>query len=321
MKRSSSVASLFIVGAMVSSLCSAFVTDVETLTADEQAFKAANLKTDGPAVIAFVRQHTLTEADRERIESLIAKLGDKSFRVREKASAELVDLGHKVGALLRPSLKNPDREVVRRAEECLLRVEKDEKNKVSLMMSAVRLLAVRKPSETAEVLLNYLPFADEEAVLEEIQTALVAVALREGKPEPSLIKALTETVALRRGFAGASLAGVAEYKNVVRKLLKDTEDGVRLRVGLALSLARDKEAVPTLIELLAKLPPEQLGPVEEFLQRMAQDKGPTVALGTDAASRAKCHDAWAVWWRERGATVDIPASEGPRPQLGYTLGL
>jgi hypothetical protein len=104
-----------------------------------------------------------------------------------------------------------------------------------LPAAAARLLAVRKPDGSAEVLLRYLPFADEESIIEEIELTLAAVALREGRAEPALTKALTAEEPLSRGMAGAALARAraAEHQNAIRKLLLDPDATVRLRVGLA----------------------------------------------------------------------------------------
>lgn len=316
--------SLLVLGVLVFGRCSG--ADADTVTSDEQMLRAANLLTDGPALLGFFRKHTLTDADRERIQLLIKQLGDRAFRAREKAGGDLVDLGPKTIPLLRPALKSPDREVARRAADCISRLENGGKNTAvatspDLLTAAARLLAVRKPAGTAEVLLEYLPFADQEVVIEEIQTALSAVAVREGKPEPVLLRSLTAVEPLRRGLAGAALAraSTAEHRTAVRKLLQDTVPVVRLRVGLALAAARDKEAVPALINLLGQLPPEQAWPVEDLLRRLAEDRAPAAPLGTDPDARTKCRDAWVAWWRDRGAGIDLAVLERSAPRLGYTL--
>jgi hypothetical protein len=315
--------SLLTLGLLVSWRGYAADMDADSTAADEQTLRAAKLGTDGPALLDFFRKHTLTESDRERLQRLVKELGDKSFRAREKASAELVEQGAKAISVLRPALRSPDREVARRAEECLRRLESDEKTNGSpvLATAVVRLIAVRKPEGTAEILLSYLPFADHESIVEEIQTALAAVAVREGKPDPALTAALTANEAMHRGVAGAALARarVTEQGKAIRKLLQDADAEVRLRVGLALAGAREKEAIPVLIELLGTLSPEQLWPVEELLQRLAQDRTPNVSLGLDPAGRTKCHDAWAAWWRDRGATLEMTALTESRPHLGHVL--
>jgi HEAT repeat protein len=294
------------------------------LAEDEQALRAAGVGADGPALLAFFKRQALSDADRARLPRLIEQLGDDEFDVRERASAGLLAVGPRAVPLLRQAARGPDREVSRRAEECLRKLEADGQTggpAVPVLSAAARLLAARKPDGAAAVLLDYLPFAEDETVVAEVETALAAVALREGKAEPALVRSLTDAAPLRRGVAGAALAraGVAEHRDAVRKLLQDPDLAARQRVALALAVGRDREAVPVLIDLLGRLPPEQAWPVEELLCGLAGEKAPAVALGADDAGRAKCRDAWAAWWREHGAALDMTALERPRALLGHTL--
>src|SRR5262249_37834360 len=123
----------------------------------------------------------------------------------------------------------------------------------SLPIEAARLLAARKPAGAAEVLLAYLPFADNDLVVEELETALVAVALREGKPDPAILAALKDPRAIRRGTSARVLcqAGGPAGHQAVRPLLKDPEPTVRLKAALALASTSDTEAIAVLIDMLA----------------------------------------------------------------------
>ena len=107
-----------------------------------------------------------------------------------------------------------------------------------------------------ETLLAYLPSAEDETVTAEVQLALAALASRDGKPEPAMLRALEDKVEIRRSAAAMALCQSAggAVRLQVRKLLQDPEPAVRLRVALALARSRDKEAVPVLISLLAELP-------------------------------------------------------------------
>src|SRR5262249_45153182 len=50
------------------------------------------------------------------------------------------------------------------------------------------------------------------------------------------------------------------------------------------------------------------------------DKGPSVALGTDAASKKKAQEAWVTWWKANGAKLDMAKLDTSVPRLlGYTL--
>jgi hypothetical protein len=289
--------------------------------ADEQVLKDAGLKTDGEALLQLFRQRTLTAGDRAKVQELIQQLGAAAFRVREQATAGLVARGPVALELLRAALKDPDLEVVRRAERCLQRIQqKDYPPHVPI--AAARLLARRKPGGTAEVLLAYLPFADNEGIADEVRNTLVAVAVRDGRPEKALVAVLTDGSPILRGAAGEALgrADAPGQKPAVRKLLEDPDVTVRLRVAMALAEAKDREAVPALIKLLPEVPRGYAWRAEDMLHRLAEGKPPPqVSLGGDEAARRKCRDAWLAWWKDNGAAVDL-AKLHERPKLlGYTL--
>jgi hypothetical protein len=88
---------------------------------------------------------------------------------------------------------------------------------------------------------------------------------------------------------------------------------------LALVERKDKEALPTLIALLADAPRDQCWRVEDVLYRLAGDQAPTVSLGTTDDTRRKCRDAWSEWWTANRAKIDLAKlDETPRLQ-GLTL--
>jgi HEAT repeat protein len=275
--------------------------------------------TEGPALLAEFRKRTLSEAERERAEALIQKLSDDHFEVRERAAADLVALGSRAVPLLQQATRSPDIEVVRRAENCLRLI--DARGSTDALPGvAARLVALRKPPGAAEVLLAYLPFADE-AMTVEVQTALAAVTLRDGKPDPAVLQALRDPLPLRRAAAAEALcrAGGPEQRIAVRKLLADPDPLVRLRTALALAAARERDAIPTLIDLLGELKQDQAGPAQEVLFRLAGDRSPNAPLGTDEPGRKKCRDAWAAWWKEHGEKIDLAQLDTGTRLLGFTL--
>ncbi|HEV3235511.1 MAG TPA: HEAT repeat domain-containing protein, partial [Gemmataceae bacterium] len=262
---------------------------------------------------------TLGQSDRERIVGLIKQLGDDSFQVREKASADLIALGPIAVSYLERAANDADPEIVRRAADCLRQIDRG--TSIGLVAAAVRLIGVRKPAGAVPVLLAYLPQAEDESVADEVRSSLAAVAVTDGKPDPVLVEALTDKVASRRGAAAEALcrAGAKDQLNAIRKLIKDPEPSVQLRVGLALVALKEKEAIPVLIELMGTRPYEEVWPVEDLLLRMAGDKAPHVDLGGDENNRKKCCEAWASWWAKNEATVDLAKIQESAPLLGYTL--
>ena len=274
---------------------------------------------DGATLLALVRAGTPGQRDRQRTQALIDLLGDDDFAVREQASDGLVKLGGVAVPLLQKAAKDADVEVARRAGRCLAEIGRGSSPGVTAV--ALRLLSLRKPAGAAGALLAYLPFAADGPGVEEVEEALAALALPEGRPEPALVEALHDRLALRRQTAALALCRAVAERPLpeVALLLKDPDPGVRLRVALTLTERKDRDAVPVLIQLLGDLPADQLWQAEELLHRLAGEKAPAVALGTTPSTRRRCRDAWAAWWQKNGPRVDLAVLDGAPRLLGYTM--
>jgi HEAT repeat protein len=282
------------------------------------------LDTEGPGLLEELRKRTLSEALYNKAVDLIDKLGDDSFEVRQESEAELMKMGAVLMPLLKGALKHADLEVRTRAAKCLKTIEATKP--VPLSPVTVRLVAIRKPKGADEALLGYMPFAagDDEGLREGLQRALNAVAYPDGKASPLLVKALSDKKsAVRRGAAAEALASgpFDAHLPALRKLLKDKDPNVRLKVGLALAKAREAEAVPVLISLIAEVPSDTSASAEEYLKRVAGATAPKGLAEGDGA-RKKRSDAWGLWWAANKARVDLtdrkPVEDRP-PYLGYTL--
>ncbi|HWG41674.1 MAG TPA: HEAT repeat domain-containing protein [Gemmataceae bacterium] len=290
----------------------------DALSEDEQTLRSAGLSTDGPSLLAIVRKHTITAEIRKKIDGLIGRLGADSFAEREKATKELFALGRVTLPQLREGNKHEDPEIARRAKSLIERIEREPAH--HLPIAAIRLLAVRKPAGVIETLLAYVPYAEDESRTEEVRQALTKLALRDNRPAPELLRALTDPHPLLRFTAAEALAkgGGVEGRAAVRLLLKDDKPVVRLRVALALALAKEKDSIPVLIDLLAVLPAEHLGEIESVLYQLAGDSAPKTPAGSEPAERKKCRAAWAAWWKSNAKSVDLGHLQ-ERPWYGYTL--
>jgi HEAT repeat protein len=274
--------------------------------------------TDGPDLQAMLVKRTLTQAEQEKVKAWIRKLGDKSFTVREQAVNELVTRGTMILPLLREALKDSDLEVSRRAQRCIKRIEQEPAHR--LPSAAIRLLALRRPAGASETLVNYLPFAEDENLVEEVQSAMSWLALKDGKPDPTLVEALDNQRPGVRIAAAAALAkgGGPDAKPLVRKLLTDKDTTVRLRAALAMA-PHDAEAIPVLIELIGVLNGEQAGQAHDFLCQLAGEKAPSHPEDTSEA-RKKCSADWAAWWKENSARIDLAKLSTPQSHLlGFTV--
>jgi HEAT repeat protein len=290
------------------------------LSNDEQKLADAGLGTDAASLLRFFHGQSLTASTRDRLATLVRELGDKSFKVRDRASTELSMMGMVAVPSLRQAAASTDLEVACRAGACLRHI--DEKDlRVGVPAAAAHLLAECKPEGATEALLAFIPSIEDDSVAEEVRAALLAVAVHDGKPDKALLAALDDPLSARRAAAVETLsqAGLAKERPEVRKHLHDPDLLVRQRTAQALAIAQDKEAIPVLIDLLTQLPPVRARQVEALLCRLAGDKAPSVALGTDDVSRSKCRDSWASWWKEHRDQVDLAHLDGIKPLYGYTL--
>jgi hypothetical protein len=291
--------------------------DDPLLAQDEKLLRDARIAPDGPGLLAFFRERTLTEAQKAKLADLVAKLGDDDFDVREKASADLVKAGRLAVPLLRPAVRSRDAEVARRAADCLSTIEQG--NEATLAAAAARVLAARKPDGTAAVLLAYLPNAPDEAVEAAVLAALAGAGLRDGKADAALVAALKDKEAVRRA-AAASVVGraSADQRKAVLPLLEDADAQVRFSAASALVRTGEKAAVPALIALVEKGTPALAWQAEDFLFRIAGPDVKVPALGP-GADAAKCRRAWDDWWKDKGARVDFAKLNLEEAERGITL--
>ena len=100
----------------------------------------------------------------------------------------------------------------------------------------------------------------------------------------------------------------------MRKLLRDSDLSVRSSTALALIGRGDKTAVPVLIALLAELPFDRVGEVEDTLTTLAGDDAPTERVGSDKDSRVAAVAAWTAWWSKEEKNVDLAKLDGSRAE-------
>src|SRR5947209_3441129 len=147
-----------LVGAFLLSASLLRASSPEQLKADEESLQTAGLRSDGPALLEFIKARTPGDRTLEDIDDLVRKLGSESFRVRKRATEELIRIGAQALQPLRTAAESKDPEVARRAKECLESIEQSGKSTV--IAAAVRVLAEKKPDGTSQAILDYLPFVE-----------------------------------------------------------------------------------------------------------------------------------------------------------------
>jgi hypothetical protein len=279
------------------------------LGADERLLREAGVGTDGGELLAFFRRNTPSAAEKQRLAALIKQLGDNDFTVREKASRELEKAGRPALPLLRKALESTDAEVVRRATECRDFIERTPYP--LLVGAAARMLAQRPPDGAAEVLLAFVPFAEEEVSEDAVFEALAVVGLTRpgeaGGPVKAVEAALKDEEPRRRAAAAFVLGrSNKEQRPVLVRLLADDDPRVRYQAAVALARAGEREAVPVLVALLADAPLAVAWQAEDVLVRLAGDAAPVASLGSgEEAARRRCQAAWQAWWKANADKADL----------------
>ncbi len=172
-----------------------------------------------------------------------------------------------------------------------------------------------------ELLVQLLPQFQGTEVEEEVYFGLQGLLEQGEKLHPLLEKILKEKEPASRALAGLLLGrfGNEEQRVLVRKLLDDGDSTVRLRSAQGLLAGSDKQAIPTLIELLEKTPLSVAWQAEELLHYAANDNGtpaPTVGKGT-VDDRRTCRAVWERWWQEKksGLNLELVRENHFRPGL------
>jgi HEAT repeat protein len=266
--------------------------------ADDAILRAAKLGVTAEAALEFFRLRTPPGPGGDKVQELVRQLGAPGQAERDEAQRKLVAIGPPAMSLVRTAANNIDEaEASTRARQILAAVEG---NKASeLVIHNARVLAARKPAGAAEAILAYLPYAEDNSSFQELEGALVAVAMTGGKPDPALLKGLKDDNGIRRGTAAQVLSqvgGPAHYPTI-RPLLKDPLPSVRLRVALGLVGAHDGEAVPVLIDLIGELPPSLKPVAEGYLNDLAGEWAVSGPKGHDLMSKKLRRDVWQAWWK------------------------
>jgi hypothetical protein len=291
---------------------------------DAEALKSAGLtETDGPKLIEYLKQRTLSDADQGKITVIIKRFGGDDFDDRVKATEEIEIFGPAAVGPLKTAERDPDPEVAFRARQALKKMAKIPHSAVA--SATVRAVLKLKPAGAAEALIGFLPLADDEVVASAIREALVALAVKDGKADPALMAALTDVSPLRRGAAYVALVtgGPAgervrikdAYPSVREAVLKETDPEARF-IGLwsLLMTTREKEFLPELIAMIPRIGRGRIWQLEELLLQLAGKHPPNGRFLKSPEALAQARDAWLGWWKEKGESINL-ASFDFRPRV------
>jgi HEAT repeats len=279
-------------------------------------------KTSGELLLREVQARTLTDDELAKAEALLRKLETQQGEAGPTAIGELVALGPRISPLLRRAVKEDHPRLSPAARRCLEVIER-EVPPTPLPEPLFRMLALHRPPGTVAALLAFLPCAENEESITQLNRVLLEVGVVDGKADPALIKALNDRVGIRRAVAAVTLrrSGIVDHFAAVRELLRDEDIEVRRRVALTLAEAGDKQGAVTLSGLLEELPGARRWEIEEQLERLAGGKAPS-EMAAQPIDWKKVAGGWRKWWQgDRPnivmAEATMAASGGPL--RGYTL--
>jgi HEAT repeat protein len=293
--------------------------DPELLYA-ERTLADAKAAVDGPGVLAFLRRHTLSEDELDKLAQTVRRLGAPEFAERERAAHTLIAAGRAALPHLRAAVNDPDLEIARRARRCVEEIERSPTPHV--MIAAALVLKDRRPPGTTAALLAYLPCIADETLEDAWLEALRAVAVTDGRADPALVAALKDHRAIRRAAAAHVLgrATAADLHQQAVPLLADADPRVRFEAAAGLARFGDKKAVRVLIDLLRDAPVSLACRSEDLLCQLVDGQAvPTSPSRDDPAARRACHDAWEQWWQKNADRVDLTRLRREEPQRGLTI--
>jgi HEAT repeat protein len=294
----------------------------EAVLADDKILRDHKIASTDAAILEFFRKRTLSPEDQKRFRSLVRGLGDSAYVVRARAADKILKEGPPVLAFLKEAEFDTDLERQSQARRLLQEIR--QANNTAVPIAAGHLLARpatkdAAPGKAIRALLAYIPFADDDAVEEEILTSMVLLSLREPKVESDLVEALDDPSPTRRAAAAFVLGhvGVKEQISRVQPLLDDLNPIVRLRAAQGMLAAHNKAALPSFVNLVQNAPATYLPRIEETLYRLAENKGPTdVISGAPPEARAKAAKAWAKWLDDNKNAIDLTNLNDRESYLG-----
>lgn len=284
--------------------------------ADSEAdFRRALLTRDSKALLRYFQGRVPDHRERRELESLLAQLGDDSFRIRQSASLELLARGDRAVWFLRAQRRHPDPEVAGRIARCL----QERPDLLAEQVAAIDLLFTQVPDQAGEVLLAYAPFAEDDTLRDRIAAGLAQRVPHDEKLRTALAGTLADGEPLRRAVAARALikSGDGKSREATLRLLHDADARVRSQVGRALLAVRDPRGIPGLISALHELDEAQTWPVVDLLGELAGEEAPALPL-TD---RKALQIAWQEWWRRSEPRLEAanPTFRWPEPEAGATL--
>lgn len=306
MMRFTCIGTLQILGILVftsANLCAKELS--EELKFHQKTLTDAKIPLTAEGMLTFFRSRTPSKEDLATWKVRINELGARDYRIREKATVELIRAGWPVMAYLQQAAKSFDMEVARRAARCIEAIGQTPNE--DLLVAAAAMTVELKPKGAVKVILNCLPGVTEKRARDALYDALRKVDLQDKVVSQSVIKAIKdENVILREAAVYVLAQAPAQQRKLAFELLNDAEISVRFTGAMELTLAQERNAIPHLINLLHEVDRARFYQIEDVLYHLAGEKtNITSPVSWGASTLQKYRKDWLTWWDKEGAKVDL----------------
>ncbi|HYV38799.1 MAG TPA: PQQ-binding-like beta-propeller repeat protein [Gemmataceae bacterium] len=262
----------------------------------------AGVEPDRKGIEKFLATLRLTPELEAKIKLLLVDLGDERFKVREKATADLLKLPPIAEHLLKDAAGR-DLETQGRVKLILSKPHYAEAKQKALLV--LHVIATDRIKGLAPLVLDLMPQWEDEYLLHAAAKAV------EASVDNADDKALRQVIAKSKSEqarAAAVAAWATVFKRDVEKdleeLLKDKSAAVRLEAAIGLLNLANHKALPVLVELLETEKPEVRQSSASVL-RAATGQEIAYATYDEAKKRAEAVKAWRAWVGKHGDTAKL----------------
>jgi|GEM_PF-344382 len=284
---------------MLSCWFSSTVYSSEDITSDRELVKNAGFDPPNTASLTpFFRIRSSPIPSRESVDKAIALLLGSSATQGIAAKRDLICWGDFAVPSLRTMIANtvkPGAENI--IKECINLIEG--KNADAFTTAALRILAFEAKPESVEVLFDFLPFAEEETLRNEVESALKILFTTSLETGLIFEKKTSDKNLYKRAVSAEILTknGNPSQIALAKKLLNDPSSLVRTRLVLALLEQNDRSAIPIALNLLASESKELSSTIEASLVSLAGEWAIQGAKNDDVLSKKINQAAWNGWWK------------------------
>ena len=271
----------------------------EELSSERELLKAAGFNpANTQSLIPFFKGRSSSIPAKANVDKLISLLLKGNPEEKGSAKKDLICLGdYVISALKKTSAEVLDPASEKTIKDCIELLEG--KASENLIAAALKVFASEGKSDAAEALFDFLPFAAEETLRSECESALRSLFLTSSVSGTLFEKKLADSNPYKRAVAAEILVrkGTPNQISLAKSLLEDPSSLVRTRLVIAYLEQKDRIALPAALKLLASDSKDISSLIESSLTSLAGEWAIQGPKNDDSVSRNINQAAWAGWWK------------------------